>query len=69
MSIFSWAEEKFRKMRWLDIGIFKLCVFAFAMMLADLWPQLPAFGWKFWGAVFVVTYIRLLIVMLGKDDA
>ncbi|MGC6472544.1 MAG: hypothetical protein ACON4W_06685 [Parvibaculales bacterium] len=68
MSLFSWAEKKFRRMSWLDIGIFKLCVFAFAMMLAGLLPHLPALGWKLWGAVFAVSYVWLLMVMLGKDD-
>ena len=60
MSFFSWAEKQVRQMKWYDIGIFKLCVFAFAMMLANLLPQLPALGWQIWGMVFALTYFWLL---------
>jgi len=69
MSLFTWAEEKFRRMNWLDIGIFKLCIFAFALMLASLLPQLLAVGWKVWGAIFVISYSWLIFVILGKKDA
>lgn len=67
MSLLSWSEKKIRQMSWLDIGIFKLCIFAFSMMLANLLPDLPELGWRLWGVIFALSYIWLLRIMLRRD--
>jgi hypothetical protein len=66
MSLFKWAESRFRTFSVWDIGVFKLCVLSFAWLIAVLLPQVLALDWYWYAIVFAVTYIYLAARMLSK---
>ena len=53
-----WADSKIRKIDALDMGLVKLSVFAFALILAKLWPQMLSLDWYWYAAVFILAAIR-----------
>ena len=63
---FEWINEKVKKLNCCDIGVTKLCVFAFALMLAKLWPPVLSLEWYHYGAVFAVTWVYLIFKIFGK---
>jgi hypothetical protein len=69
MSLFSWAESKIRTFTVLDVSILKVCLIAFALLVAKLWPGLLALDWYWYGLIFAVTYIWVMIRLLTKQKA
>lgn len=71
MTIFDWFDRRVKLMNWMDIGLLKICVAAFVLMLASAWPALLAPGWQVFAVIFVVTYvplfIKLVIARQGSD--
>jgi len=63
---FDWINEKLKKLTCMDIGITKLCVAAFVLMLAKLWPPMVSLEWYWYGSIFVVTYIYLILRIWEK---
>ena len=63
---FEWVNEKIKKFNCVDYGMVKLCVFAFALMLAKLWAPILSLPWYYYGIVFAVTYIYLIVKIFGK---
>ncbi len=63
---FNWINEKLKKLTCVDIGITKFCVAAFVLMLAKLWPPMLNLEWYWYGSVFAVTYIYLIVRVFGK---
>jgi hypothetical protein len=55
-------------MRVLDVGLLKICVLAFGLMVAKLWPPLLTPNWKVFGAIFIITYIPLAVKLLILKD-
>ena len=55
-------------MRVLDVGLLKICVLAFRLMVAKLWPPLLTPDWKVFGAIFIITYIPLAVKLLILKD-
>ncbi|OPY56050.1 MAG: hypothetical protein A4E49_00315 [Methanosaeta sp. PtaU1.Bin112] len=54
MSIFDWANDRIGRLTWVDLGLTKFCVAAFALMVAKLWPPLLSLEWYWYGLIFVV---------------
>ena len=42
MSLFAWADRRINRLRWYDIGLIKVGVAAFVLMLVTYWPALPS---------------------------
>jgi len=63
---FDWINEKLKKLTCVDIGATKLCVASFVLMLAKLWPPILSLEWYWYGLVFAVTYIYLMVKIWGK---
>ncbi len=63
--IFNWADEKIKKFTVFDIGILKLCVISFTLMIAKLWAPILSLEWYVYGIVFIVTYLLVLKKMFG----
>ncbi len=61
MKLLDWTDERIRRMnmRWINIVLLKICVFAFALLLVKLWPPLLCLDWKIYAGIFVITYIPL----------
>jgi len=60
MNYFQWVNEKIKTMTCWDIGILKLCVLAFTLMIAKFWPGILGLEWYWYGLVFLVTYVYLI---------
>ncbi len=57
MGFNNWMNEKTKKLGWMDIGLVKLSVFFFALMLAKLWAPLLSLEWYWYALVFVLAAI------------
>ncbi|MGE0267402.1 MAG: hypothetical protein AB7S78_02950 [Candidatus Omnitrophota bacterium] len=60
-----WANQKIRKMNWVDIGLLKICVFSFTLMIVQFVPVLFDVPWYWYGLVFTVTYFYLVFTVFG----
>ena len=45
MNYIKWAESKIINFKWYDIGLIKLSVFFFALLIAKLCPDVLGFHW------------------------
>jgi hypothetical protein len=57
MKFTKWANNKIGKLTWIDIGLTKLSVAAFVLMIARLWPPLLSLDWYWYDLIFVVLVI------------
>ncbi|MFH1360368.1 MAG: hypothetical protein ABIJ41_04945 [Candidatus Omnitrophota bacterium] len=60
MGYSEWMDEKIKKMSCWDVGVLKICLIAFALMVAKLWPIVLNLSWFWYGAIFGVTYAYLI---------
>jgi len=60
MSFTDWMNSKLKNIDWLDIGLVKLTVFAFALMIAKLWMPILALEWYWYAIIWVLAVIRPL---------
>ncbi|HRX63687.1 MAG TPA: hypothetical protein P5060_01135 [Candidatus Absconditabacterales bacterium] len=59
-------NKKIKKFKWYDISIFKICVLAFAFMIATLIPAIINLDREIYAIVFVVSYIYLIWKIFKK---
>lgn len=52
-------------MNWVDIGLLKICVFSFTLMIVQFVPVLFDVPWYWYGLVFTVTYFYLVFTVFG----
>ena len=38
MSVMRWINSRIKKMTWVHVAVIELCVAAFALLIAKLWP-------------------------------
>jgi hypothetical protein len=57
MNFSKWANYKISKLTWVDIALTKWSVFAFALMIAKLWPRILSLKWYWYALIFVVLAI------------
>ena len=57
MGFWKWADAKAKKIDALDMGLVKVSVFFFALLLAKLWPPLMSLDWQWYALVFVLAGI------------
>ena len=70
MNFVTWVDSKATKMtqqmHWLDIGLLKLGIAAFTLLMAKLWEPLLGFEW-YWYVLFVVPgAMRFMYVAFRK---
>jgi hypothetical protein len=58
MNFTKWANNKLGKLTWIDIGLTKLSVAAFVLMIAKLWSPLLSLDWYWYALIFVVLAIN-----------
>jgi len=66
MNYWQWKDDIIKRMKVLDIGVLKICVAAFVLMIAKLWSPILSLDWYWYAVVFVVTYVFLLIRLFRK---
>jgi hypothetical protein len=58
MGFMDWMDSKTKNLDGLDIGLLKLSVFFFTLMLAKLWAPLLSLEWYWYALVFVLAGIK-----------
>ena len=58
MGFMDWMDSKAKNLDGLDIGLIKLSVFFFTLMLAKLWAPLLSLEWYWYALVFVLAGIK-----------
>lgn len=53
MNFNKWANNKISTLTWIDMGLTKLAVAAFVLMIAKLWPPLLTLDWYWYGLIWV----------------
>ena len=57
MNFTKWANNKIGKLTWIDIGLTKLSVAAFVLLIAKLWSPLLSLDWYWYALIFVMLAI------------
>jgi len=58
MGFMDWMDSKTKNLDGLDIGLLKLSVFFFTLMLAKLWAPLLSLEWYWYALAFVLAGIK-----------
>ena len=64
MSLFAWADARISRLKWYDIGLIKVGVAAFVLMLATFLPALLQVDWYVYLIIAVLASIRPAYLML-----
>jgi len=62
MNYKKWAESKIINFKWYDIGLIKLSVFFFALLIAKLCPEVLGLHWS----VYLVAGLELALPVYWK---
>lgn len=68
MPLSDWINKRLTRLQSLDFGLLKICIIAFTLMVAKLWPPLLTPDWKIFAGIFLVTYVPLAVKLLIKKD-
>jgi hypothetical protein len=60
MWYFNKIKDKLRKLTILDLSVMKVCLIAFTLMLAKLYPVVLCLEWGWYAVVFGLTYVYLI---------
>jgi len=66
MSFGTWADSKVKNFGWGDVGLIKVSVMGFILMLAKLWEPLLSLDWYWYAIIGVLAVIKPLSKTLGK---
>ncbi|MFC1728143.1 hypothetical protein ACFLZ7_01600 [Nanoarchaeota archaeon] len=58
MSLINLWKKGIKKLDWKDMGLIKLSVAGFILMIAKLWAPLLNLAWYWYGLIFVLAAIR-----------
>ena len=58
MGFMDWMDSKTKNLDGLDIGLLKVSVFFFTLMLAKLWAPLLSLEWYWYALVFALAGIK-----------
>jgi len=58
MSLITYWNKKIKTLDWADIGLIKLSVAGFILMIAKLWEPLLSLDWYWYGLIFLLAAIR-----------
>lgn len=59
MSFTDWYNGLVKKMKWYDIGLTKLSVFAFALLIAKFYPSILSADWTVYAAITIITALTV----------
>lgn len=66
MSLKTWVNSKVKNLNWIDVGLIKLSVICFVLMIAKLWQPLLSLEWYWYALIFVLAAIRPACKTLRK---
>lgn len=65
MTLQQWMDARVARMNWMDIGLLTICVIAFALMIAKLWPVILTPHWAIFAFLFLLAYAPLKQMQIG----
>jgi hypothetical protein len=63
---FDWIDAKIKKYNWTDIGLIKLSVAGFVLMIARVWKPLLSLDWSWYGIICVLAATKPVSKLLQK---
>jgi len=66
MSFTTFADSGTKKLTWIDIGLVKLAVFGFTLLIAKLWTPLLNLKWCWYAIIFVLAGIKPILKFFEK---
>ena len=66
MCFFKWTNEKIKNLTWVDMGLTKLAVAGFILMIAKLIPGILSIDWYWFLIIWVLAAIKPLLVLFQK---
>jgi hypothetical protein len=63
MGFFAWVNSRIKRMRWYNISVLKICVLAFALWVAKLWPVVLGLNAWVYAIVWIVSMLYLFWVL------
>jgi len=64
----NWADDCIKKFRWFHISLIKIATFAFALMIAKLFPAILGLDWYMYLVIAILASVPPMLVMMKKDD-
>ena len=58
MNIFTWSQEKIKKLNWIDMALIKIAVASATLMLAKLWEPLLYLDWYWYALIYILVVAR-----------
>ena len=59
-------DARVKKCGWLDIGLIKLSVFAFTLLVAKLWSPILSLDWYWYAIIAVLAALKPAVKVLRK---
>ena len=66
MSFVTWADSKVKKFNSIDVGLIKLSVVGFVLMIAKLWEPLLSLDWYWYAVIAVLAAIKPAYKLFSK---
>jgi hypothetical protein len=66
MSFTKWYGGLLKKMKWYDIGMIKLSVAAFTILVAKFYPEIISADWTVYGAITILAAAPVIYHVLKK---
>jgi hypothetical protein len=66
MGYFDWVDSRIKKYHWTDIGLIKLSVAGFVLMIAKVWDPLLSLNWYLYGLVSILAAVKPVFVLFKK---
>lgn len=66
MAFTDWTDKRIARMNWMDVALLKVCVIAFTLMIAKIWPVVLTPHWAIFAFLFLLAYAPLKQVQIGR---
>ncbi len=66
MRVLNWANSKIKQMTCIHVAVIELCVAAFALLIAKVWPDVLALDWYWYALIGGTSYVYLMAFMLRR---
>lgn len=66
MSLWTWINSKMNRFNWVDVGLIKLSVAGFILMIAKFWKPLLSLDWYWYAIFFVLAAIKPVYKIFEK---
>lgn len=65
MNFIDWLNARVKRMTIMDVGLMKICVAAFTLMIVKLWPVIITPHWAIFALLFLLAYGPIMQMHIG----